>query len=1493
MYDHENTVSLYKSLPGWILEEDEKESDNIKFLTQIMASFFDELYLQMEKLPHLKDINYADDNNYEKPIPFADRLLTSRGYDAPELFADASDLAKYLERDEKILFEKKLYEVKNIIYQNIYNNLSYIQKSKGTFKSLRNFLRCFGVDEELIKLNIYSNNETFEFKDNQTYTAIRKKYIDFDDAETRYTASGGDYSGAFEGTAYQYYNSSDPNSLSYIPAVEEGFLTGAMMTIETEVIFPKRKISGETSYKILPGNISSIFGLHAVKADNEDLSFENDTINFNVVANRSDNDLRNVKFALKTEGSTIFSEIENASSFAGVYDNEKWNLAFRLRPTKAKFDNTPALNTSVGYLEPASSAYTYELYGVNYLSNVLQEEFVLSGTMSLTNAKTFFTKPKRLFVGSNRTNYTGSVITPSDVKVSSTRVWLDYLPDETIRAHARDANSYGSLEPYRNTNDSLNENFVPQISSLVLNWTMENVTGSNPSGQFLIPDFASGSSDYKLKFGDNWSKPISKYNYSGRGDKFTTNTDFSDQAIDVEFVQSAKFKLPEVVNSDDMVKILNKQDDVVFTRDTTYVQHLLSVEKSMYQTISEEMLRFFATVTNFNNLVGEPVNRYRPYYKKMAKLRELFFENVENERLDLEKFVEYFKWIDDAVTMMITQLIPASSNSTEFLRNMVESHILERNKYWTKFPTLETKPHNPISSLKAIEELKYNWKFGHAPLNPDQNTNQDQNCLWWKQRAERDGVLSSSDSSVNTEKNTILKLQVTEVSGAGPTLKTFDGTRYVGTYYNNRSLARPIDLLSKKMLNLKGGGNPKNNIRHDFYKNAIKWSSDDDFIYLDLDNETGQTVCNDQYIPPEIEKKQVNFRALLNTADETSNSDAYGTGIKDKKYTDAKSTLLVPFSVYTSSVDTGYQSLYSNQFKVDFTNLHEDKYGIDAEIPMQGPFSEQHVGGMQHRHVKINRGSDAPVTRPEGWYLQEFLDLTSKEYILDESFENAPEINPTTDAKLVTSASVGSAPGDPSPYEYWRSGVGADNPWSFIKGQTPSIGSGPSGSYDRFSGFAYCEVSSLQTAQTFALVTPLIDLLDVNSGSFVNFEFKYHMFGSGIGDLKVQASTDSSFLTGVQDLAVRWETLDTGGGFHGLESESTIISGEQHSSITDDWSQARVTSKRYVTIDGDVYNYYSDSLKDFLGKRFYIRFLYTSGVTHQSDCAIDNVRLFKDGSTSEFSVLQNSFKLLSPTHDNHNLPRAIYTRDMVAKRPVNIRNIHMTGNSPTVAGNYLDRYEYLNTTSPEANDPWFVKNTSKITRNTAEILGIGTGSIQEILNTPPGTIRIDLQKLDYTLPDRTYLTGTTRNRTRFKTRFSSPGGFEVSSRGFLDPAHEIYSVYNAMPWRNNWGRKVYNSQLQAHQGRFGVSTHGQSSTSARVYGSEVVGTIRSEDYTISGDAAAHRRHRNNLERLELSGSAASIQEMTVVTASSFDNAFISHTIPRSDKQTRWITGSII
>ena len=99
-HDHENASSIYKSVPSWITEDDKKNSGHLKYLTQIIASFFDDIYLQIEALPRLKDINYPNDTAYEKPLPFAEKLLTSRGIEVPELFADASALAKYSQRGE-------------------------------------------------------------------------------------------------------------------------------------------------------------------------------------------------------------------------------------------------------------------------------------------------------------------------------------------------------------------------------------------------------------------------------------------------------------------------------------------------------------------------------------------------------------------------------------------------------------------------------------------------------------------------------------------------------------------------------------------------------------------------------------------------------------------------------------------------------------------------------------------------------------------------------------------------------------------------------------------------------------------------------------------------------------------------------------------------------------------------------------------------------------------------------------------------------------------------------------------------------------------------------------------------------------------------------------------------------------------------------------------------------------------------------------------------
>ena len=100
----------------------------------------------------------------------------------------------------------------------------------------------------------------------------------------------------------------------------------------------------------------------------------------------------------------------------------------------------------------------------------------------------------------------------------------------------------------------------------------------------------------------------------------------------------------------------------------------------MYASVSEEMLKAVSTIKDFNNLVGEPVNKYRQNYREMEWLRTHFFNTVGNEP-DIESFLEFYKWIDDSIVEVVKQFVPLSADMVDSNANIIESHVLERNKY--------------------------------------------------------------------------------------------------------------------------------------------------------------------------------------------------------------------------------------------------------------------------------------------------------------------------------------------------------------------------------------------------------------------------------------------------------------------------------------------------------------------------------------------------------------------------------------------------------------------------------------------------------------------------------------------------------------------------------------------------------------------------------------------------------------------------------------------
>ena len=84
------------------------------------------------------------------------------------------------------------------------------------------------------------------------------------------------------------------------------------------------------------------------------------------------------------------------------------------------------------------------------------------------------------------------------------------------------------------------------------------------------------------------------------------------------------------------------------------------------------------------------------------------------------------------------------------------------------------------------------------------------------------------------------------------------------------------------------------------------------------------------------------------------------------------SKAIFPFSLVSSSISGGFIDQFRTEIGVlgiDIINNHTEYYGSFKENPLQGPFTEKWVGGFQHRHIRLNTGSQTISNRPELYHV--------------------------------------------------------------------------------------------------------------------------------------------------------------------------------------------------------------------------------------------------------------------------------------------------------------------------------------------------------------------------------------------------------------------------------------------------------------------------------------------------------------------------------------------
>ena len=1069
-YDGRNSSFMFNTLPGWIIDQDEDRQRNTTLaLTQIMSSYFDELSLQIKSLPHLKDKVYLSGSvsgSTNKPLPFADRLLKSHGFIAPEIFADADLLESLANRDDNREFEKKLSDIKNQIYTNIYNNLLFINKSKGTEKAIRNLIRCYGVDDDLYSLNMYADNGVIKLSESARPKVIRKTYADFNSILN------------FDATVYQHPDPSNSDSVSYItgstdPSLD-GFDSQTGMTLEAEVIFPKKPLADSPGFldKAFVGLSASLFGIHSAVEDSTDYAWaNNDYANFQVYAVRSSETYpsnRDVHFVLSssnvntsTEG--IFTKIVT-DVYKEVYENQKWNFAVKVKPS-----NYPNIGKISGSLD-GTAGYNVEFFGVCTFGNQVIHQFSHTESISQANGFEFATNRKRVYVGSHRTNFTGSLLTKTDVKLSSCRYWSIPLENQEIVSHAVDPKNFGvfnSMESsYLLQTAPTYPKDIAKINTLALHWDFDTVTGSDSNGQFTVLDFSSGSNDGR--YGTEFSDLLLKH-HTGRGDFFKPS---SETAVSREYVQGYRQQVPENLNSYTSVNILSR-DDELFTTRTKPIKFTYSVEKSMYQTISEEMINFMAAASDasaLENLIGDPVNKYRPNYKALEKVRGIFFERVGNTP-DLDKYLDYFKWLDSAVSEMIEKLAPASSRINE-VANVVESHLFERGgKYSHKFPTMHFGSNDPIGTIKGINELVYDWEFGHAPLNPSADTTSATGTITFTSDtdsdydaiqvqilsangglpADGDTYLFDSDGTAGATGTVIsgvyIIVQVNGMTTKSQIAQEFQNAINHANGHNQGTANSVITVsesggvlaLTQNTVGPSGntaitvidyfhggdkiistgfsGGLESNQDQNCFWWNKRATRDDANLDTgnqgVDLDramiHSASIQVFNRKLNAPYritaqegggALKTKINIREVVSTETPPLNNNKglnfnsatflsssscldldkinpqrkyetdYQVTFRDNNTSMLPGKLLGNYNFISSSINAN-SPLIPDGYIVDTQHLR-DYYNINKDVPLQGPFTEQHVGGSAYRHTGLNIG--VVTERPEKYVVNTSID---------------------------------------------------------------------------------------------------------------------------------------------------------------------------------------------------------------------------------------------------------------------------------------------------------------------------------------------------------------------------------------------------------------------------------------------------------------------------------------------------------------------------------------
>ncbi len=648
-----------------------QQAQLISSILYMWAEVFDEMKMFVDEFGRLLTVDYRDENTIASQfLPF---LSKYHGFTLPAQF-NSANIEQFLQGKslsvKDVKNNKTLQEIQNTIWRRILSDLPHIRKTKGTRASLESMLRNIGINPgSTFRIREYGGSPRKDIKNTFEKRVEVSSMLDFTGSFSSLKSTvGGDGRGKERPvltTGFLNRPRVEPGFPEPAGNIHDRNLTSGSWTVEG--VF---KFDAASDHK----NSQSLFRLQTTGSSS---GIGNIWNLFNVVAHKEEKQLSrtgSIEMYFSHDNSTAKRiSIENIN----IFDAKKWYVSFGrkrndqlknqkseyfLRVGKNRMSKEPLVYSTSSFFLDEASGFS-NLQRTSTIHNV-SGAFIAIGSMSLgydkSQSKGFLNKSS--YVDANLSDFTG--------KVAQIRFYSKGLSELETSTHIRNFKSLGVNDP--STNFNFNTTTTGSFERLRLDMSLDQpVTRSNSQKQITFVDFSQNGFDGKGTAFEP-KVPIIKperFDYMALTPKLELGS--NENKVRIRSLRNVNEAVRRNVDIAPAYEIPGGEEPMDDRR--------AEIEVSSVQAINDDIALIFATLDFFDNTIGDPELVFASDYRKLKHMRRIYFNRLE-EKMDLSRFFQFFKWFDDSVGDIIEELIPRSTRylGTNFV---IESHSLERSKF--------------------------------------------------------------------------------------------------------------------------------------------------------------------------------------------------------------------------------------------------------------------------------------------------------------------------------------------------------------------------------------------------------------------------------------------------------------------------------------------------------------------------------------------------------------------------------------------------------------------------------------------------------------------------------------------------------------------------------------------------------------------------------------------------------------------------------------------